>query len=75
MGMMINNSIEALTSILKEATEWEGVCYVTSEDAGALKMAIDTMRKYQKIQELMKADDMVENIYFGIEEVIEDGND
>ncbi|SFU57296.1 hypothetical protein [Butyrivibrio sp. INlla21] len=55
MGMMIENSIETLTSILDEATESEdSVCYVTSADAGSLKLAIETMRQYQKIQAYMK---------------------
>ena len=56
MGMTIENSIETLTSILDEATESEdSVCYVTSADAGSLKLAIETMRKYQKIEQAYSA--------------------
>ena len=65
MGMTID---EAITWLNTDDFESKGFEEATS-------VAIDTMRKYQKIQELMKADDIVENIYFGIEEVIEDGND
>ena len=54
-----DNTILTLTSILAEATASEdAVCYVTSADAPALKEAIETMRKYQKISDAIKfADD------------------
>ena len=37
-----------------------------------IECAIDTMRKYQKIIDAMLMNDMVENIYFAIEEILKD---
>ena len=52
MGMTIDLAMNNLSEILTEATEDENsVCYVTENDAETLQMAIDTMRKYQKIKE------------------------
>ena len=54
MGMTIEDCISKLIEILEEATEDENaVCYVTDADEPTLKTAIDTMRKYQKIQEII----------------------
>lgn len=78
MGMTIDNCISKLTEILEEATEDENsVCYVTDVDEPTLKTAIDTMRKYQKIQEIVKewgkSGLLQDKFYDLINEVIEDG--
>lgn len=85
MGMTIDEVIKKLTEILEEATEDENsVCYVTNIDEPTLKMAIDTMHKYKKIQELMvgwynfNSYEILCAMYkinLLIGEVIEDGND
>ena len=85
MGMTIEDCISKLTEILEEATEDENsVCYVTDVDEPTLKMAIDTMRKYQKILKIVS--DFREyqkgiSCGFGgatymqmVSEVLEDGN-
>ena len=52
--MSIDKAINNLSEILTEATEDENsICYVTENDAETLQVAINTMRKYKKIQELM----------------------
>lgn len=82
MGMTIEDCISKLIEILEEATEDENaVCYVTDVDEPTLKMVIDTMHKYQKIEEAYKKylNDMVTNIYAdgkfikALKEVLEDG--
>ena len=79
MGMTIDNCISKLTEILEEATEDENsVCYVTDVDEPTLKTAIDTMRKYQKIERIINCSlDIQEDVlrYKAICEVLEDGND
>lgn len=56
MGMTIEDCISKVTEILEEVTEDENaVCYVTDVDEPTLKTAIDTMRKYQKIAEIVQA--------------------
>ena len=56
MGMTIEDCISKLIEILEEATEDENaVCYVTDVDEPTLKTAIDTMRKYQKIEQAYSA--------------------
>ena len=51
--MTIEDCISKLTEILEEATEDENsVCYVTDVDEPTLKTAIETMRKYQKIEQI-----------------------
>ena len=79
MGMTIDNCISKLTEILEEATEDENaVCYVTDVDEPTLKMAIDTMRKYEKIEQILSDwinDDSVgmSDYWMGrIKEVVED---
>ena len=79
--MSIDKAMDNLSKILTEATEDKNsVCYVTENDEETLQVAIETMRKYRKIQ------DIVKNIqYFGlcvygsafidIRKVVEDGND
>ena len=74
MGMMIDESLEWLVS-RKEHYEMDDNC---QELAQALDIAIETMRKYQKIQEIVEhwaccgnpSDSMI-----AISEVVEDGND
>lgn len=70
MGMSIDKSIE----ILYERDKC--MEYVTDNDSEAFETAIDTMRKYQKIKQILK------DIPYGgdatvrrIQEVVEDGND
>lgn len=81
MGMTIDNCISKLTEILEEATEDENsVCYVTDVDEPTLKTAIDTMRKYEKIEQILSDwinDDSVgmSDYWMGrIKEVVEDEN-
>lgn len=58
MGMTIEDCISKLIEILEEATEDENaVCYVTDVDEPTLKMAIDTIRKYQKIVGIVSLND------------------
>jgi len=77
MGMSIEDCISKLIEILEEATEDENaVCYVTDIDEPTLKMAIDTMRKYQKIQEIINNTDYIQEDvirYKMICEVVKDG--
>ena len=78
--MTIEDCISKLIEILEEATEDENsVCYVTDVDEPTLKTAIDTMRKYQRIEERMsvpnKYGTMAEDcqILEYVRRVIEDG--
>ena len=77
MGMTIEDCISKLTEILEEATEDENaVCYVTDVDEPTLKTAIDTMRKYQKILDIINNTDYIQEDvirYKMICEVMEDG--
>lgn len=78
MGMSIDEAISWLLSI----TEHEGEDIpIYDTDVEAIKMGIDTMRKYQKIQEIM---DELNGDFYGsylkdrqtlekIYEVVEDG--
>jgi len=76
MGMSIDLAMNNLSGILTEATEDDNsVCYVTEDDAETLQVAINTMRKYQQIEQILK------DIPYGgeatvrrIQEVIEDGD-
>ncbi len=55
MGITIDEAMNNLSGILTEATEDEdSVCYVTKNDAETLQIAIDTMRKYKKIKQILK---------------------
>ena len=78
MGMTIEDCISKLIEILEEATEDENsVCYVTDVDEPTLKTALDTMRKYQKIQEIINNTDYIQEDvirYKMICEVVKDGN-
>jgi hypothetical protein len=80
-NMTIDDVKEELISILTEI-EMTGGSMVTSIYKDELKMAIDAMRKYQKIEEIMSADlehihplDRDKYIVASIKEVLENGND
>ena len=77
MERAIDKAINNLNGILTEATEGENsVCYVTENDAETLQVAINIMRKYRKIEEIvMSGDDTHYKLLMQIKEVIEDGND
>ena len=79
MGMTIDLAMNNLSGILTEATEDDNsVCYVTEDDAETLQVAISTMRKYQKIEEIVnsKTTRLSYELGFGqIRRVIEDGTD
>lgn len=73
MGMSIDESLEWLIS-RKEHYEMDDNC---QELAQALDVAIDTMNKYQKIQEIHKkwfCDYTSAEAYTKISEVLKDGN-
>ena len=54
MERAIDKAINNLNGILTEATEGENsVCYVTENDAETLQVAINIMRKYRKIEEIV----------------------
>ena len=65
MGMSID---EAINGVEKRILP----IFDNDEDHEALEIALDTMRKYQKIIDAMLMNDMVENIYFAIEEILKD---
>lgn len=75
MRTTIDLAMNNISGILTEATKDEdSVCYVTENDAETLQVAIDTMRKYQKVEQILK------DIPYGgeatvrrIQEVVEDG--
>ena len=72
--MTIEDCISKLTEILEEATEDENsVCYVTDVDEPTLKTAIETMRKYQKIQQIVRETSNDDWIGRKIKKVLEDG--
>ena len=53
--MTIDLAMNNLSGILTEATEDDNsVCYVTEDDAETLQVAIDTMKRYQKIAQILK---------------------
>ena len=55
LKMSIDLAMNNLSRILTEATEDEdSVCYVTEDDAEKLQVAIETMKKYQNIEDVMK---------------------
>ena len=80
MGMTIDECISWILTI----TEHEGEDIpIYDTDVEAIKIAVSTMRKYQKIEQAYKKylNDMVTNIYAdskfirALREVLEDGND
>ena len=82
MAMEIDEAMNNLGGILKEATKDEdSVCYVTENDAETLQAAIVIMRKYQKIEQILKDDNYYEEygnnaekfIVSAICEVLKDG--
>jgi hypothetical protein len=80
MGMTIDLAMNNLSGILTEATEGEdSVCYVTEDDAETLQVAINTMCKYQKIEQIYKewfsdAGHTSAEAYGKIGEVLKNGN-
>lgn len=81
MGMTIDLAMNNLSGILTEATEDDNsVCYVTEDDAETLRVAIDTMKKYQKIEQIIRNYDTAWELHHKkstidkIRKVIEDGN-
>lgn len=77
MGMTIDLAMNNLSGILTEATEDDNsVCYVTEDDAETLRVAISTMQKYQKIEEIVKNTQQLcsyGSAFIDIREVVEDG--
>jgi hypothetical protein len=75
MGMSIDLAMNNLNGILTEVTEdKDSVCYVTEEDAETLQVAIDTMRKYQKIEQILDDCDLEAwEVLEKVKEVVEDG--
>jgi hypothetical protein len=67
MGMTIDKTIEFFNGL---------ECH-TPQAKDARDVAIDTMRKYQKIEALINSWELglIDNIGYEISEVIEDGND
>ena len=87
MGMTIDKSMEVLADYIDTYKICGGNGYnpatnITQEACEAFEMAIDTMRKYQKIKEIVKKwelDSWTDNLSYEsmiqIREVLEDGND
>ena len=72
MGMTIDNHIEVLKSYQKGFTGW------ASNIQDSIDVAIDTMRKYQKIEQIVKNTQQLcsyGSAFIDIREVIEDGKD
>lgn len=81
MGMSIDKAVDRLEYLHFEQDDWEygELTEDCSLNRDALRLAIDVMRKYQKIVQIMErtVDDgtsMYDTLQ-EIEEVIEDGND
>ena len=78
MEMTIDTAISWLPNIAEHKGEYISIC---NEDVEAIKIGVETMRKYQKIQEIIadwKSDDeafeMSESYWLKqISEVVEDG--
>ena len=80
MGMTIDESIENLVLLKKLEDSLGNISGNTNSVASqSLRCAIDTMRKYQKIEQILKSLDDGEINYpqmtYYLREVIEDGND
>ena len=78
MGMTIEEHIKRMGDIRSNYDRWSGLG-LTPNEAKAFDVAIETMRKYQKIVQIMErtVDDgtsMYDTLQ-EIEEVVEDGND
>ena len=74
MGMTIDEAIKRIGDIRKNYDRWSGLG-LTPNEAETFKLIVDTMRKYQKIEQILK------DIPYGgdatvrrIQEVVEDGN-
>lgn len=93
MGMIIDEAIKCLRALKRcETCEEEDIfglrckscsCYRMGSSAkcyDAIDVGVDTMHKYQKIEQIIKdhdADNMPEDYWYidKIREVVEDGND
>ena len=77
MGMSINEAIPILHDMYNYYNDVDIDAYVgfDNEDNNAIETALDTMRKYQKIEQIMKNDVLFWKDFQKIREVIEDEND
>jgi len=83
MGMTIDEAIPILHDMYNYYNDVDAYVGFDNEDNNAIETALDTMRKYQKIEQAYKKylNDMVTNIYAdskfirALREVLEDGND
>ena len=78
MGMSIDKSISWITESILDMRKSQ-LCI---SDKLALKTAIDTLRKYQKIQEIVTNNELEwgntsvrANVLWDVKKVVEDGND
>jgi hypothetical protein len=77
MGMTIKEAIPILHDMYNYYNDVDVDAYVgfDNEDNNAIETALDTMRKYQKIEQIMKeTHEGCITKYQKIEEVVEDGN-
>ena len=69
MGITIEEAIHHLSTY--SSTMGSGQT-TQAQHEESKRVAISTMRKYQQIIDAMLMNDMVENIYFAIEEILKD---